>query len=90
MEWVNKWLIKCFSSSFCINGNYAISAIKLIQDINSANKFKIEIYDNNYSGETWYVDISKYNEYNYTFSYENNNNGTVEKTTVKVNITTIE
>ncbi len=65
-----------------INGNHAINAIRLIQDINDSNKFKIEVYDNNYHGETKYIDVirNKYNKftldftawtnkYNYTFSY---------------------
>lgn len=74
-----------------INHNHAINAIRLIQDISDANKFKIEVYDNNYPGKTKYIEVTrtKYskfalsytawtNEYNYKFKYDTNDNGTVE------------
>lgn len=81
----------------CINGNHAINAIKLIQDKDNANKFKLEIYDNNYPKETRYIEVTrkKYNkvqlnytawtnEYNYTFLYDSDNDGKKEDTTVTV------
>lgn len=66
-----------------INGNHAINGVRLIQDLEDANKFKLEVYDNNYPGEVKYIEITrnKYNkiqlnytawtnEYNYTFKYD--------------------
>lgn len=86
-----------------INDNHAVNAIRLIQDISNANRFKIEVYDNNFPGETKYITVtrSKYNkiqldytawvnEYDYTFTYDSNNDGVEEKTTVKLSNPTIE
>jgi hypothetical protein len=59
------------------DGNHEINAIKLIQDINDANKFKIEVYDNNYNGETRYVLLTRkkglFNNYIYKTLYYNYN-----------------
>lgn len=65
-----------------INGNHAINAVRLIQDLEDSNKFKLEVYDNNYPGEVRYIEITrtKYNkiqlnytawtnEYEYKFKY---------------------
>lgn len=78
-----------------INGNHAINATRLIHDTKDSNKFKIEVYDNNYPGETRYIDVtrSKYskfqlsftawnNEYNYEFKYDSDNDGEEESTSV--------
>ena len=80
-----------------VAGNHAVNAIKLIQDIHNANKFKIEVYDNNFPGETRYIEVtrSKFskvqlnyvawaNEYEYTFKYDANNDGVKE--TLKVGL----
>lgn len=72
-----------------IGGNHVVNAIRLIQDNSDSNKFKLEIYDNNYSGTSRYIEVtrSKYsniikkwwysdydNEYSYTFKYEDYGN----------------
>lgn len=38
-------------------GGHAVNAISLIQDIENPNYYYISVYDNNYPGETRYVDI---------------------------------
>ena len=80
-----------------INGNHAINAVRLIQDLEDANKFKLEVYDNNYPGQVRYIEItrSKYNkiqldytawtnEYNYKFKYDGED-ATVELSLAEVN-----
>ena len=77
--------------------NHALNAIRLIQDINDANHFKLEIYDNNFNGETRYIDIvrTKYNkiqlnftawtnEYQYKIQYDQDNNGEMEEVKLTV------
>ena len=66
-----------------INDNHAINAIKLVQDNNDSNVFKLAVYDNNYPGETRYIEIKRkkmnklalsytnwVNEYSYSFTYD--------------------
>ena len=72
-----------------INGNHAINAVKLIQQ--SPNKYKIEVYDNNYPGEKRYIYVTRIkfnkiqlnftawvNEYDYSFQYDSDNDGILE------------
>ena len=66
-----------------VHGDHAINAIKLVQDNNDANKFKLAVYDNNYPGETRYIEITRKkmnkfalnytnwtNDYDYSFTYD--------------------
>lgn len=66
-----------------VGHKHAINALRLIQDINDANQFKIEVYDNNYPGSTKYIEVrrkkySKFtlnytawtNKYSYSFRYD--------------------
>ena len=81
-----------------VAGCHAVNGIKLIQDINDSNKFKIEIYDNNYPGEVRYIraertKFSKFqlnytawtNEYDYTFYYDMGNDGEAEEISLGLN-----
>lgn len=81
-----------------VDSNHAINSIRLIQDINDSNKFKIEVYDNNFPGETRYIEVtrSKFskwqfnyvawtNEYEYTFKYDTNGDGTMEELDIGIN-----
>ena len=85
-----------------IGGNHAVNAIRLIQDNSDSNKFKLEIYDNNYSGKSRYIEVtrSKYSniikkwwnsdydsEYSYTFQYEDYGNKNIS---VELHYATIE
>lgn len=85
------------------SGSHAINAIRLIQDINDTNKFKIEVYDNNYPGETRYIEVTRKkfnkvqlnytawaNEYSYKFEYDYDNNGTKDSITVEVSVPVIK
>ena len=84
-------------------GNHEINAIRLIQDNSDSNKFKIEVYDNNYSGETRYVYVtrSKFskwafsvtawtNEYQYSFKYDYDDDGTLDDINVDLSYIELE
>ena len=86
-----------------VAGNHAVNGIRLIQDINDANKFKIEIYDNNYPGETRYINVTRnkfskftidytawVNEYNYTFTYGEDKNGNPKEVSLEIEQPIIE
>ena len=86
-----------------INNNHAIIATKLFVDVNDNNKYKIEVYDNNFAGEKRYINMSRTKSkfditsastwfaiYQYTFTYDSNNDGVEEDTTVNLSIPTIE
>lgn len=86
-----------------INGNHAINAIRFIQDTEDADKFKIEVYDNNFPGESRYITVtrSKFNkvqlnytawtnEYEYEFTYDHDNDGVDEKATVAIRLVEAE
>ena len=67
-----------------IGGDHAVNAVRLIQDNSDANKFKLEVYDNNYPGERRYIEVTRskytnvikkwwfedYSDYSYSFKYE--------------------
>ncbi|MCR4581189.1 MAG: VWA domain-containing protein [Bacilli bacterium] len=72
-------------------GGHEINSIKLIQDNKDANKFVIEVYDNNFPGETRYVYVTRSethwynfnwtqwtNDYVYEFKYDKNGDGELE------------
>lgn len=43
-----------------INDDYTVLGIKLLADSNNMNKFKIEVYDPNYSGVKKYIEVERY------------------------------
>lgn len=65
-----------------IDGVHGVNAIRILRNNEDSNKFKIEIYDNNYPAETRYIEVTRYkmvkklgintwfNEYDYEFSYQ--------------------
>ena len=76
-----------------VGGNHAVNALRLISDIDDSNKFKIEVYDNNYPGQIRYIEVNRNkftgfnfsytawtNEYQYKFKYNN------KDTTVTVHV----
>ncbi len=84
-------------------GDHEINALRLIQDNNDSNKFKIEVYDNNYPGETRYVTMTrnKYsklaldftawtNDYHYDFTYDKDNDGTEDDISLDLSYIDIE
>lgn len=86
-----------------INNNHAIIATKLFVDVNDNNKYIIEVYDNNFAGEKRYINMSRTKSkfditsastwfaiYQYTFTYDSNNDGAEENTTVSLSIPTIK
>ncbi len=79
-------------SSKEMGGGHATNAVRLIQDLEDANLFKLEIYDNNHPGVSRYVQLKrkKYNkialnftawtnEYSYTVGYDFDDDGTWNK-----------
>ena len=81
-ELLEKQLGKGVPIVLSIDGNHAVNAIRILRNNEDSNKFKIEIYDNNYPGETKYIEATRYkmvksiayeswfNEYDYEFSYQ--------------------
>ena len=80
-----------------VNYGHAINALRLMQDIENPNKFKLEVYDNNFPGEVRYMEIerSKFsklqlnytawvNEYNYKVKYDMNHDGVLESTALSM------
>ena len=79
------------------NGNHAINATRLIQDNDDANLFYLEVYDNNFPGEKRYIEIHRSkmnkiqlsytawtNDYDFSFKYDQNNDGTLDDITVSL------
>jgi len=65
--------------------------LRIIQDNSDSNKLKLEVYDNNYSGDTRYVYVTRSethwytfnwtqwtNDYVYEFKYDKNGDGELE------------
>ena len=63
-------------------GGHAINAVKIVQDNNDANIFRLGVYDNNYPGELRYIEVTRKklskialsytnwtNDYSYAFDY---------------------
>lgn len=86
-----------------INNNHAINATKLFVDANDNNKYIIEVYDNNFTGETRYIHMTRtknvldimsfstwFANYQYTFTYDSNNDGVEEETEVLISTPTIK
>lgn len=85
-----------------INGNHAINGIKLIQDNEDGNKFKIAVYNNNFPGETQYIEMTRKkmgfglgfehwtNDYEYSFRYDSDGDGVLEDTEVTLANPTIQ
>ena len=82
-------------------GSHEINVLRIIQDNSDSNKFKLEVYDNNYSGDTRYVYVtrSKFsqwafgitawtNDYQYSFKYDKDNDGTLDD--IKMDLSYIE
>lgn len=85
-----------------IGGDHAVNAVRLIQDNNNSNKFKLEIYDSNYPGTRRYIEVSRSklsnivkdwwyadykSEYVYSFKYEDYGNKNIA---VELNYPTIK
>lgn len=86
-----------------INGNHAINATKLFIDAQDNNKYAIEVYDNNFPGETRYIHMTQtknvfdlltastwFANYQYSFKYDSNGDGIDEETTVELSIPAIK
>ena len=82
-------------------GGHEVNLLRVIQDNNNLDNYKIEIYDNNYSGDTRYIHVtrskfSKYaigitawtNEYQYSFKYDKDNDGNLDD--IKLDLSYIE
>ena len=83
-----------------IGGDHAVNAIRLIQDNDNANKFKLEIYDSNHPGKRRFINVTRSktkklsldytawtNDYEYSFKYEDYENKNIG---VKLNYPTID
>ena len=86
-----------------IYNGHAINATKIIQDNDDANRFYIEVYDNNNPGETRYIEMQRSkmnkiqfsytawtNDYSYTFKYDKDNDGILDEITVSLSEPIIE
>ena len=80
-----------------INNNHAINATRLIQDNEDGNLFYLEVYDNNFPGEKKYIEIYRSkmnkiqfsytawtNDYDFSFKYDEDNDGTTKETSVSL------
>ena len=90
------------------NFDHAVNATKLFVDANDNNKYKVEIYDNRFHGETRYINLTRKkqsvewytyisglfvgnaSDYQYSFTYDIDDDGKYDEVEISFSIPTIE